>query len=58
LSLHRGASSAKGDAPQLLMFSTPVFEGFWGVWRGVMRFLLVAVLSWLLLTSGAILMSI
>jgi hypothetical protein len=41
----------------ILMFSSSVFEGFWGVWRGVMRLLLVAVLLWLLLTSCAILMS-
>jgi hypothetical protein len=41
----------------ILMFFSSVFEGFWDVWRGVMRLLLVAVLLWLLLTSCAILMS-
>jgi hypothetical protein len=39
------------------MFSSSVFEGFWDVWRGVMKLFLVAVLLWLLLTSCAILMS-
>jgi hypothetical protein len=41
----------------ILMFSSSVFESFWGVWRGVMRLLLVAVLLWLLLTSCVVLMS-
>jgi hypothetical protein len=41
----------------ILMFSSSVFEGIRGVWRGAIRLLLVAVLLWLLLTSFALLIS-